>query len=60
MIKLSIRSKEDIPVNELASKHFNGGGHKNAAGGVSHKSLEDTIKQFEDVIKHWEPLLTKN
>jgi len=30
-IKVSFRSKGDIPVNELA-KEFNGGGHKNAAG----------------------------
>ncbi len=30
-IKISFRSKGNIPVNELA-KDFNGGGHKNAAG----------------------------
>jgi phosphoesterase RecJ-like protein len=30
-IKLSFRSKGDIPINELA-KEFGGNGHKNAAG----------------------------
>ena len=28
IIKLSLRSKGDISVQEIASKHFNGGGHK--------------------------------
>lgn len=33
--KLSFRSKGDISVNDLAREHFEGGGHKNAAGGRS-------------------------
>ncbi len=32
-LKVSLRSKGDLPVNQIASKYFNGGGHKNAAGG---------------------------
>lgn len=32
-VKLSMRSKGDIPVNEWCEKYFNGGGHKNASGG---------------------------
>lgn len=32
-VKISLRSKGDFPVNLLAQKFFNGGGHKNAAGG---------------------------
>lgn len=32
-VKFSFRSVGDFAVNELAQKHFNGGGHKNAAGG---------------------------
>jgi len=34
-------------VNKFAKKYFNGGGHKNAAGGISFKSIKDTVKEFK-------------
>eukprot|EP01132_Coremiostelium_polycephalum_P003012 gene3012-3762_t len=43
MVSISLRSVGDIPVNTLAKKHFQGGGHKNAAGGISYLSLEETV-----------------
>jgi phosphoesterase RecJ-like protein len=44
-IKISFRSKGDIPINELA-KEFGGGGHKNAAGArLFNVDLHETIKQ---------------
>ena len=46
-IRISFRSKGDFPVNEFARKHYQGGGHKNAAGGDSFESMDDTILQFE-------------
>lgn len=46
-IKISFRSKGNNDVNEIARKYFNGGGHKNAAGGSSTKSMEETTKLFE-------------
>jgi phosphoesterase RecJ-like protein len=49
-IKISFRSKGDLPVNELASNEFNGGGHRNAAGGFSQESMEDTINRFKSVV----------
>ncbi|UXX79758.1 bifunctional oligoribonuclease/PAP phosphatase NrnA [Reichenbachiella carrageenanivorans] len=49
-VKISFRSFGDIPVNELARKYFNGGGHKNAAGGATTDSLEDTINLFRDLV----------
>ena len=49
-IRLSFRSKGDISVQELASKHFGGGGHKNASGGSSKLSLEQTITKFKEVL----------
>lgn len=49
-VKMSFRSKGDIAVNEFSSKYFQGGGHKNAAGGVSFDSFEETITKFEKVI----------
>jgi len=49
-VKMSFRSKGDVPVNEFSGAHFSGGGHKNAAGGVSFDSFEKTIEKFEKVI----------
>ncbi len=49
-IKISFRSKGDFPINSLAAKFFNGGGHKNAAGGESYEELSVTIKKFENLI----------
>ena len=50
-IYISLRSIGDIPVNTFAKKYFEGGGHKNAAGGISHLPLEETIIKFEELIK---------
>ncbi len=45
-VKVSLRSKGDYPVNEICSRFFGGGGHKNAAGGEFHGSLEMAEKLF--------------
>lgn len=55
-IKLSFRSKGDFSVNDLARAHFNGGGHKNAAGGESHDNMDGTINGIKKVL---EPLKNK-
>lgn len=49
-IRMSFRSKGDFDVNEFARKYFNGGGHKNAAGGRSTASLSETIQLIEHAI----------
>ncbi len=49
-IRISLRSKGSFNVNEFSRKYFNGGGHKNAAGGDSFLSLPDTFKFFEDAV----------
>jgi len=49
-IKLSFRSVGDVAVNTFAEEYFSGGGHKNAAGGISSLSLDDTIAQFKKLI----------
>ena len=48
--KISLRSKGDFSVNEFARTHFSGGGHTNAAGGRSHRSLTDTINEFITIL----------
>lgn len=50
LVKMSFRSKGDFPCNEFARDHFEGGGHKNAAGGQSTNSLETTITRFTEVL----------
>jgi len=45
-VKISFRSKGDFSCNNFARKHFDGGGHRNAAGGESKISLDDTINKF--------------
>lgn len=50
-IKLSLRSQGDkVDVNLLAREYFNGGGHKNAAGGKFFGTMEQAIAQLEMVI----------
>ena len=49
-IKVSSRSKGNFPVNKICEDHFNGGGHKNAAGGEFFGSMDDAIARFEQVI----------
>ncbi|TDO23610.1 DHH family phosphoesterase [Sediminibacterium goheungense] len=51
--KWSFRSKGDFDVNTFAREHFEGGGHKNAAGGRSSKGLEATLKDFKEIIKQY-------
>ena len=48
--KLSLRSKGNFKVNEIAKKHFNGGGHINASGGISQVSVKETVKKVEKII----------
>lgn len=49
-IRISFRSQGNIDVNGFARDHFNGGGHKNAAGGTSYDSVEDTLAKFEALL----------
>jgi phosphoesterase RecJ-like protein len=50
IIKISFRSQGDFDVNQFARDHFNGGGHRNAAGGKSEVSMSETIQKFEDLV----------
>jgi len=59
-IRISLRSKGNFSVNDFAREHFDGGGHPNAAGGKSDKSLAETVKKFEEVIKQYGKQLNKN
>lgn len=45
-IRVSLRSRGNVDVNLFANRYFNGGGHKNAAGGKSFVSMEETIAHY--------------
>ena len=51
IIKISLRSQGDFDVNLFAREHFNGGGHRNAAGGKSEVSMAETVNKFEDLVR---------
>lgn len=52
-VKISFRSKGTFPVNLFSKKHFNGGGHVNAAGGESYDNLENTVNRFKELLKEY-------
>ena len=49
--KCSFRSKGGFDVNLFARTYFEGGGHKNAAGGQSKETLENVIVAFKNAMK---------
>lgn len=59
-LRYSFRSKGDISVNEIARTHFNGGGHRNAAGGTLSIPLEEGIQAFKDILPLYKEELTKS
>jgi len=52
-VKVSLRSRGSFPVNVVSQKHFNGGGHINAAGGKTFMSLAETELFFENLLKEY-------
>jgi phosphoesterase RecJ-like protein len=57
IVKLSLRSKDDFDVQEIARKHFKGGGHKNAAGGASFQPLKATVRKFKELLPEYKEQL---
>ncbi|GAB3962088.1 bifunctional oligoribonuclease/PAP phosphatase NrnA [Spirosoma harenae] len=49
-IRLSFRSIGDFSVRDLAGTHFEGGGHRNAAGGRSKLSLAETEQKLLSIV----------
>lgn len=52
-IRISLRSRGNVDVNLFARKYFNGGGHKNAAGGKSFVSMQETIDHYIKSVKEF-------
>lgn len=58
-IKVSLRSKGRFPVNKVSEMYFNGGGHLNAAGGKSFKTMDETEKDFMSIIEEFKNQLNQ-
>ena len=58
IIKMSLRSKGDFSVNDVARSHYEGGGHINAAGGKSDLNMEDTVAQFISILPNYKAMLS--
>ncbi len=56
-IKTSFRSKGSFNVNLFARKHFNGGGHANAAGGMTDLTLDETVIKFVSLLPDYKKQL---
>jgi phosphoesterase RecJ-like protein len=56
-VKLSLRSKGTFPANEICKKYFDGGGHRNAAGGQSSDNLENVVAKFKSILPEYKTLL---
>lgn len=52
-IRISLRSRGAVDVNLFARRYFDGGGHKNAAGGKSYLSMEETIARYVQAVEEF-------
>jgi phosphoesterase RecJ-like protein len=50
-IRISFRSVGSFSVNKLSRMHFEGGGHENAAGGISNLPMQETIDKLLLILK---------
>ena len=53
-------SKGDFEVDKIAKKYFDGGGHNNAAGGISNTTLSKTIKKVELITNKYKNEIKKS
>lgn len=60
MIKVSLRSVDDFPCNEMSAQFFNGGGHKNASGGHLYCTMEEAVQTAEKAIQAFAEKLKSN
>lgn len=56
-IRVSLRSVDDFPCNQMAAEFFNGGGHLNAAGGTLECTLDEAIDLAKKAVRKYACLL---
>lgn len=53
IIRISLRSVDEVPCNRFCEEFFGGGGHKNAAGGEFSGTLEECVGIFSAGLEKW-------
>lgn len=59
-VKISFRSVGNFSVNDFARQNFDGGGHRNAAGGISYLPLDETVRKFISLLPQYKNQLLEN
>jgi phosphoesterase RecJ-like protein len=59
LIKISFRSKGNFSVKKFSRDHFEGGGHRNASGGRSLLSMDDTLSKFISLLPQYKNELSQ-
>ena len=57
MMKLSLRSVDDFPCDQMASRFFGGGGHKNASGGKLQCPMDEAVEKVMAAIESYADML---
>jgi phosphoesterase RecJ-like protein len=52
-VKVSFRSKGNFAANQFSAAHFNGGGHRNAAGGECELNMDACLKRFVELLPQY-------
>ena len=60
VVRVSLRSYGNLSVNNLARTLYSGGGHKNAAGANSYKSLKETVDIFVNSLNNRDKFRTED
>lgn len=56
-MRLSLRSVGDFPCDQMASRFFNGGGHKNASGGKLQCPMPEAVEKVRAAIESYADML---
>lgn len=53
VVRVSLRSVDEVPCNEISAEFFNGGGHRNASGGRLNCTMDEAIEVAKKAIRKY-------
>lgn len=59
VIRVSLRSVDDVPCHDISAEFFQGGGHRNASGGRLNCSMEEAVEVAKKAIRKYAEILKK-